>query len=74
MPRWKAVFTRKQPIATFRDVTLVSTAGRVVSLGCLTFVFCFVFFVGLFVVIVFFFDRDGGDFLANAKCNCVKKH
>ena len=39
------------------------SAGRVASLylflrlGCLTFVFCFVMFVGLFVVIVFFFGK-----------------
>lgn len=63
---------------TFRDVTVVSPlVGSQVylflRLGCLTFVFCFVMLVGLFVAIVLFF-REGGDFLANARCNGVKKH
>ena len=76
MPRCKAVFVWETTDISRRHSGFPLVGSQVylfLRLGCLTFVFCFVVFVGLFVAIVLFF-REGGDFLANARCNGVKKH
>ena len=73
----KLFLSERQP--TFRDVTVVSPlVGSQVylflRLGCLTFVVLFCNGCWLVCCYCSLFFREGGDSLANARCNGVKKH